>query len=102
MRAGVPIAMGSDAVFMGFGENTRELEVFAEAGMSPETPLRTATVNGADLLALQDKVGAVAAGFYADLIAVDGDPLTEIQAVTRRTRWVMKDGAVVVARRTGR
>jgi imidazolonepropionase-like amidohydrolase len=99
VKAGVKIAMGSDAVFTGFGENARELEAFVEAGMSPEAALRCATVNGAALLGVGSELGAVVPGFEADLVAVDGDPLQDIQAVTRRVVWVMKDGAVVVDRR---
>ena len=99
MAAGVRIAMGSDAVFTGFGENARELEAFIEAGMSPDAALRCATVNGAGLLGLEAELGAIAPGFYADLIAVDGNPVEDIRAVSRRVQWVMKDGAVVVDRR---
>lgn len=50
----------------------------------------------------ESELGAAAAGYYADLIAVDGDPLADIQAVTRRVRWVMKGGQVVVDRRETR
>jgi imidazolonepropionase-like amidohydrolase len=102
IQAGVRVAMGSDAVFTGFGENARELEAFVEAGMSPEAALRAATVNGAALLGLENELGAVAPGFRADLIAVDGNPLEDIRAVSRRVRWVMKDGAVVVDHRQPR
>ena len=101
VRAGVKVAMGSDAVFTGFGENARELETFIQAGMTNEQALRAGTVNGAALLGHEAELGVVAPGFLADMIAVDGDPLTDIQAVTRRVRWVMKDGAVVVDRRAG-
>jgi imidazolonepropionase-like amidohydrolase len=99
IKAGVKIAMGSDAVFTGFGENTRELEVFVAAGMTPEAALATATTTAAALLGLERSLGAVAPGYFADLIAVDGDPTREIGAVVRRVRWVMKGGAVVVDRR---
>jgi imidazolonepropionase-like amidohydrolase len=99
IRAGVPIAMGSDAVFTGFGENARELEVFVEAGMSTDAALRCATINGAALLGLANTLGAVAPGYTADLVAVDGNPLEDIQAASRRASWVMKDGVVVVDRR---
>jgi imidazolonepropionase-like amidohydrolase len=99
IRAGVTVSMGSDAVFTGFGENARELETFVDAGMTPEQALRTATNNGAALLGMEGQLGAVAPGLLADLIAVEGDPLTDIQAVSRRVRWVMKDGKVVVDRR---
>lgn len=99
IQAGVRVAMGSDAVFSGFGENARELESFLEAGMSPDAALRSATVVGAELMGLETEIGSVAAGFYADLIAVDGNPLEDIRAVTRRVQWVMKDGVVVIDRR---
>ncbi|MEA2601529.1 MAG: hypothetical protein QOF89_2521 [Acidobacteriota bacterium] len=96
LRAKVKIAMGSDAVFTGFGENARELERFVEAGMTPAQALASATTSGAALLNMSDSLGAIAPGYYADLVAVDGDPLADIQAVTRRVVWVMKGGSVVV------
>jgi imidazolonepropionase-like amidohydrolase len=102
IKAKVKIAMGSDAVFTGFGENARELERFVEAGMTPAQALETATTTGASLLNMSDTLGALAPGYYADLVAVDGDPLTDIQAVTRRVVWVMKGGAVVVDRSAAR
>jgi imidazolonepropionase-like amidohydrolase len=95
-RAGVRIAMGSDAVFTMFGENTRELAWFVKAGMSPAEALATATTNAAELLGMEDSLGAVAAGYYADLVAVEGDPLADIDVVIDKVRWVMKGGAVVV------
>ena len=96
IKAGVPIAMGSDAVFTGFGENARELERFVEAGMTPAQALRSATTVGASLLGMSDSLGAIAPGYYADIVAVEGDPLADIRAVSRRVVWVMKDGRVVV------
>jgi imidazolonepropionase-like amidohydrolase len=96
LRAGVPIAMGSDAVFTGFGENTRELERFVEAGMTPAQALASATTTGAKLLGMETRLGAVAPGYLADLVAVEGDPLADIGAVVRGVRWVMKGGRVVV------
>ncbi|HWO00063.1 MAG TPA: amidohydrolase family protein, partial [Blastocatellia bacterium] len=96
IRAGVRIAMGSDAVFTGFGENTRELEWFVKAGMTPAQALATATTNGAMLLGMEKSLGAVAVGYYADIVAVEGDPLVDIGAVVRGVRWVMKGGKVVV------
>jgi imidazolonepropionase-like amidohydrolase len=97
----VKIAMGSDAVFTGFGENTRELEWFVKAGMSPGQALAAATSNGAALLGMSKDLGAVAPGRYADIVAVDGDPLRDIGSVINGVRWVMKGGAVVVDRRAG-
>ena len=100
-KAGVRFAMGSDAVYTMFGQNTRELGWFVKAGMTPEEALRTATVNGAALLGKEKELGAVAPGFLADLVAVDGDPLADISIVTDKVRWVMKDGNVVVDRTRG-
>ena len=96
VRARVPIAMGSDAVFTGFGENTRELEWFVRAGMTPAQALAAATTNGARLLGKEKELGAVAPGYYADVVAVEGDPLADVGAVVRGVRWVMKGGQVVV------
>jgi imidazolonepropionase-like amidohydrolase len=98
IKAGVKIAMGSDAVFTMFGENTRELGWFVKAGMTPAQALATATTNGAALLGMEKELGAVAPGYYADLVAVEGDPAVDIGAVIQRVRWVMKGGAVVVDR----
>jgi imidazolonepropionase-like amidohydrolase len=97
-KAGVRLGMGSDAVYTGFGQNTRELEWFVKAGMTPAQALQTATTTGADLLGRSDSLGRLRAGFLADIIAVEGDPLKEINAVITGVRWVMKDGAVVVNR----
>ena len=60
-----------------------------------------ATTNGATLLGMEKDLGAVAPGYYADLVAVEGDPVLDIAAVTERVRWVMKGGDVVVDRTSG-
>ena len=99
-RAGVKIAMGSDAIYTGFGQNTRELGWFVKAGMTPEQALRTATTNAAALLGKENELGAVAPGFAGDLVAVEGDPLADIAVTVSRVKWVMKDGAVVVDKRS--
>jgi imidazolonepropionase-like amidohydrolase len=98
-KAGVKFAMGSDAIYTMFGENTRELGWFVNAGMTPEQALRTATTNAAELLGKEKELGAVAPGYLADLVAVEGDPLADINVVLNDVKWVMKDGAVVVDRR---
>lgn len=95
-KAGVRLAMGSDAAFTQFGENTRELGWFVKAGMTPEQALETATVNGAALLGKEKELGAVAPGYFADMVAVEGDPLADINVVLDNVRWVMKGGAVIV------
>jgi len=97
-KAGVKFAMGSDAVFNMFGQNTRELGWYAQIGMTPAQALATATTNGAALLGMDKKIGAVAPGYFADLVAVDGDPLADIHVVIDKVRWVMKGGQVVVDR----
>jgi imidazolonepropionase-like amidohydrolase len=97
-RAGVRFAMGSDAVYTMFGENTRELQWFVKAGMTPEQALRTATTNGADLLDRKDSLGALHPGYFADVVAVEGNPLEDIGVVLHKIRWVMKAGEVVVDR----
>ena len=94
-KAGVKFAMGSDAIYTMFGQNTRELGWFVKAGMTPEQALRTATNNAAELLGKEKELGAVAPGYFADLAAVEGDPLIEINTVINNVKWVMKGGAVV-------
>ncbi len=96
---GVKMAMGSDAVYTMFGQNTRELGWFVKAGMTPVQALGTATTVAAELLGAQDRLGRIAPGFLADLVAVQGDPTTTIDALFTGVRWVMKDGKVVVDRR---
>ena len=98
VKAGVRIGMGSDAVYTMFGQNTRELEWFVKAGMTPAQALATATTTAAELLGMQTQLGRVAPGFLADLVAVEGDPLLRIDALFTGVRWVMKDGRVVVDR----
>jgi imidazolonepropionase-like amidohydrolase len=95
-KAGVRFAMGSDAVFTMFGQNTRELGWFVKAGMTPAQALAAATTNGAALLGMEKSLGAVLPGYYADIVAVEGDPLADINVVINNVRWVMKGGVVVV------
>jgi imidazolonepropionase-like amidohydrolase len=95
-KAGVKFAMGSDAIYTMFGENTRELGWFVKAGMTPEQALRAATVNAAALLGKEKELGAVAPGYFADLVAVEGDPLSDINVTLNNVKWVMKDGAILV------
>jgi imidazolonepropionase-like amidohydrolase len=101
-KAGVRVAMGSDAVFTMFGENARELGWFVKAGMTPAEAVATATTQGAALLGMEKSLGAIAPGYFADIIAVEGDPLADINAVINGVRWVMKGGAVVVDRTMAR
>jgi len=99
VKAGVRIGMGSDAVYSMFGQNTRELGWFVKAGMTPEQALATATTTAADLLGLKDKLGRIAPGYAADFVAVEGNPLQNIDALFTGVRLVMKDGRIVVDKR---
>jgi len=94
IKAGVPIAFGTDAAVYPHGLNAREFAVLVKLGMTPAQAIRTATVNAADLLGWSDKVGSIEAGKYADLIAVEGEPLKDVR-ILEQVRWVMKGGAVV-------
>ena len=95
-KAGVKIGMGSDAVYSMFGQNTRELGWFIKAGMTPAQALATATTIPAALLGHANDLGAIAPGYFADLVAVEGDPLADVDVVINKVRWVMKGGIVVV------
>jgi imidazolonepropionase-like amidohydrolase len=99
VKAGVRLGMGSDAVYSMFGQNTRELGWFVKAGMTPEQALAAATTTAAALLGMEKDLGRVAPGFYADLVAVEGDPLSNIDVLFTGVRWVMKAGKVMVDKR---
>ncbi|HUD95361.1 MAG TPA: amidohydrolase family protein [Sphingobium sp.] len=94
--AGVKIAFGTDTFGLSrHGENAQEFALMVGAGMTPMDAIKAATGSAADLLGSQD-VGTVQAGRYADLIAVDGDPLKDIRLL-ETVGFVMKGGAVVKA-----
>jgi imidazolonepropionase-like amidohydrolase len=97
-QAGVKFAMGSDAVYTMYGQNTRELGWFVKAGLTPEEALKTATSNAAELLGKSNELGAVAPGYFADLVAVEGDPTADIGVVMDKVEWVMKGGVAAVDR----
>jgi imidazolonepropionase-like amidohydrolase len=97
--AGVKFAMGSDAVYTMFGQNTRELEWLVKAGLTNDEALRAGTVNGAELLGLSDKIGKLAPGYLADIVGVEGQPWKDVQKAIHGVRWVMKDGRVEVGSR---
>jgi imidazolonepropionase-like amidohydrolase len=94
-KAGVKLAMGSDAVYSMFGQNTRELGWFVKAGMTPVQALQTATTIPAAMLKMEGQLGVLAPGAFADIVAVEGDPLKDIQAVITGVKAVIKGGAVV-------
>jgi imidazolonepropionase-like amidohydrolase len=94
VQAGTKMAYGTDAAVYPHGDNARQFAKMVEFGMKPLAAIQSATLNAADLLGWTDKVGALASGRYADLIAVEGDPLADVR-VLERVKFVMKGGRVV-------
>lgn len=92
-KAGVKIAFGTDAAVYQHGKNYLEFQYMQEGGMPAMETIRCATVHAAELLGVTDRLGSIEKGKIADIIAVDGDPLTEIQAMGR-VKFVMKEGVV--------
>ena len=91
--AGARMAFGTDAGVYLHGDNWKQFPYMVEYGMKPIEAIRAATVNAADLLGWSGKVGIVAPGAFADLIAVDGDPLADVKTLGA-VRFVMKGGEV--------
>jgi imidazolonepropionase-like amidohydrolase len=99
LAAGVPMAVGSDVGPFPHGTQARELELMVQYGMSPEDCLRADLLNGAKLLGWSGEIGELKPGYYADVIAVEGDPVKDISAVAK-AGFVMKDG--IIYKGTGR
>lgn len=93
IRAGVKIALGTDAAVYPHGLNAHEFEVYVKLGMTPLQSIQTGTVNAADLLGWSDRIGSVEQGKFADMIAVEGDPTKDI-TLLQRPVFVMKGGTV--------
>lgn len=93
MAAGVPFAVGSDVGPFPHGTQARELELMTEYGMPAADVLRADLLNGARLLGWAGQMGELKAGYFADVVAVDGDPVADISA-TSRVRFVMKGGVM--------
>jgi len=93
LAAGVPMASGSDVGPFRHGTQAREFVLMVKYGMTPLAALRASLLNGAKLLGWQDQIGALKQGYWADVIAVPGDPLDDI-SVLERVSFVMKGGVV--------
>ncbi len=91
VQAGVKMAYGTDAGVYPHGWNAKQFAKMVEWGMTPMQAIQSATASAADLLGRADQVGAVAPKLYADMVAVQGDPLKDITEL-ERVRWVMKGG----------
>jgi len=94
-RAGVRIAFGTDSGVSPHGDNAREFELMVETGMPEIEAIRAATLNAAELLGIADTAGAIKPDYWADIIAVEGNPLNDI-GLLGDVRFVMKDGQVIV------
>jgi imidazolonepropionase-like amidohydrolase len=93
LDAGVTILSGSDVGVFSHGDNARELELMVDYGMTPVAALKSATSIAAKILRMDNQIGTIKAGLYADLVAFEGDPTKEIGAL-RRVKFVMKNGVV--------
>ena len=93
LAAGVPMAVGSDVGPFPHGTQAREFELMVQYGMSPVDVLKADLINGARLLGWEGEIGALKPGYFADVIAVPGDPTKDI-SVLKRVTFVMKGGVV--------
>jgi imidazolonepropionase-like amidohydrolase len=95
-KAGVKLAFGTDAGVYPHGWNAKQFAHMVKWGLTPMRAIQTATINAADLLGWNDKVGVIAPGAFADIIAVDGDPLKDVTEL-ERVKFVMKGGVIYKA-----
>ena len=93
VRAGVKVAFGTDAGVYPHGLNARQFAFMVRYGLTPMQAIQSATTSAADLLGWSDRVGSIAPGRYADLVAVDGDPLADI-TLLEHVNFVMKGGVI--------
>jgi len=92
-QAGAKIAFGTDSGVYPHGDNAKQFAKMVEWGMKPLDAIQAATINAADLIGLSGKAGSLESGYYADIIAVDGNPLENVPAL-EKVKFVMKGGVV--------
>jgi imidazolonepropionase-like amidohydrolase len=90
-KSGVKIAFGTDAGVFAHGKNYIEFQYMVEAGMPPMEAIKAATTSAADLLGMSNKIGSITKGKFADIIAIDGDPLLDIKTM-KNVAFIMKEG----------
>ena len=94
IKAGVKVALGTDAAVYPHGLNAHEVDVYVnQFGMSPLQAIQTGTINAADLMGWTDRIGTIEPGKWADIIAIDGDPLKDVKLL-QHVSFVMKSGIV--------
>ena len=93
LESGVKIMAGGDVGVYPHGDNARELELMVDYGMQPEHVLKAVTSGNAQILHMQDRIGSIKPGMFADLVAIAGDPTKDIK-VLRQVKFVMKDGKI--------
>lgn len=94
VAAGIPMAVGSDVGPFPHGTQAREFELMVKGGMQPLAVLQADLIEGARLLGFEGQIGALKSGYYADIIAVNGNPLADVGAL-KHVNFVMKGGAIV-------
>jgi len=94
LKLGIKISFGTDAAVFPHGQNAKEFKLMVDFGMTPIDALRSATANDAELLGIAQKTGSLKKGKLADIIAMPGDPTSDITA-TEHVLFVMKEGKII-------
>ena len=102
VQAGVKVAFGTDAGVYPHGWNGRQFRHMVEWGQTPLEAIQAATIHAAELLGWQDQIGSLSAGKFADIIAVEGNPLADIELLENGVEFVMKEGRVYRVPEDGR
>jgi len=92
-KAGVKVALGTDAGVYPHGLNGGEFWSMVQLGLTPVQALQAGTVNAAELMGWSDRIGAIRPGMFADMVAIQGDPLRDIELL-KHVQFVMKDGVI--------